>query len=183
MKLNLDNLQISTHAQQRAIERCKLDNTKLKEVNRYIRRNLSLAEYVGKVSSSDGTESELFVNGSVCFHLSLDQSVVKTVIKIDNKVPFSPITDKVKCLVHKEFRKLDRAEKARIKKLELFKRESDAEISYLKLREYKSRSQAVKFSCQGRIAALELRKQELENQLIQIKTDKRQVVKTLLTVI
>jgi hypothetical protein len=183
MKLNVKEVQISTHAQQRCIERVQLHNTKPKAVNNYIKNKLTKADYIGKVVGSDGKESEMFVSNQLCFYLSIDLSTVKTVIKIDNKVPFSPISNKVKELVHKEFRKLDRTEKAREKQLSLFECEAEVEISTLKLRMYKTKSQSVKFACQGRITALTNRLQELNNELEQIKTDKRQVAKALVTVI
>lgn len=183
MELNVGQIQVSTHAQQRCVERVPLHDTKPKAINRYIKNKLTKADYIGKVVGNDGKESEMFVNNQLCFYLSLDLSTVKTVIKIDNKVPFSPVSDKVKELVHKEFRKLDRSEKAREKQLNLFKCEADVEISTLKLRMYKSKSQSVKFACQGRIVALTNRLIELNNELEQIKTDKRQVAKALVTVI
>jgi hypothetical protein len=182
MQLYMDKIIVTTHAQERAIERFELKNTKPSEVSKYIKKNLVRAEYVGSVTCTDGSESELFVNGLMGFHLTPDFSKVKTIIKI-HKVPSSPISDKVKSMIHKEFRKLDRSEKARRKKLELFKREAQVEISHLKLKEYKTKSQPVKFSCKARITALEMRKQELENQLLQTKIDKRQVINTLITVL
>jgi hypothetical protein len=49
MQLYMDKIIVTTHAQERAIERFELKNTKPSEVSKYIKKNLLRAEYIGKM--------------------------------------------------------------------------------------------------------------------------------------
>ncbi|MEI2465180.1 hypothetical protein [Niallia taxi] len=180
-KININSIKLSDHAIKRSIERLKLKHTKDAEVTAYIRKQLLQSEYIGKITATDGTESEMFLVGTISIQLEPNLTVVKTILKYD-KLPYNPLSDKIKGIIHKEFRKLDRSERAKIKQLELHRYECEAEIAELKLRIYKTKSESVKFASQGRIAALNMRLLECENEIEQIKTDKRQVAYALATV-
>lgn len=130
-----------------------------------------------------GMKVTCFVNGKQCYQLTLDLKNIYTVYTIANKIPYSPIRSKLKEVIRKEFNKLDRREHAKIKRLELMEYEVASEISALKLRHYKTKSQSVKLSCQARISALEISLSELREEIQHLKMDKRQVAKTLATMV
>lgn len=170
----LSQVSLSDHGMKRARERLNWGNKSHIEIEGLLKKELSTAEYVGQISSSDGNVSEMFVKGSVSIHLSPDLKNIITVITYD-KLPYSPVNSKLKQLLHKEFRKLNRSESARHRRLELFRLEAKSEISELKLRAFKTRSESVRLACEGRVKSLSDRLFELENELIDIRNHKRQI--------
>ena len=183
LKVKIEDIKLSHHAYENAIERFSLEETERNEVEKYIRNNLLESEYIGSTTCTDGNEGHMFVNGKQCYQLTLDLKTIYTVYTIDNKIPYSPIRSKLKEVMRKEFNKLDRREHAKLKRLELMEYEVASEISDLKLRHYKTKSQSVKLSCQARINALEISLSELREEIQQLKMDKRQVAKTLAPVV
>jgi hypothetical protein len=180
-EIPINKITVSSHGYQRIIERCNLKRTRKEEVESYIRKQLLKSQYLGLVTSSDGNEGEMFVNGKYSIHLS-PENVGKVITILEhNKMPHSPVQDKVVSVVGREFRKLDRREKARIKQLELYELEADCEISELRLRMYKTKSESIKLSCEARIKALRTRLEELKNEIESIKSDKRKIAYTYCT--
>lgn len=182
MRLDLSKVKISAHATERGIQRLKINDLRPEKVNRYIKKQLENATYIGRIKATDGSESEMFAIGSYGFMLSPDLTTVKTVV-INDRLPYNPVHDKVKQLFEKEFRKLNRAEKAKLGKLELHNHEVEAEIAELKLRIYKTKSESVKLACQARIASLNTRLGELNVEIQQLQADKRQIAYALAGVI
>lgn len=179
LSVPLKSIEVSQHAHERAIIRFSLKYTSKSDVVKFIHKNLIQAEYIGQITDTEGNDSHFFVRNKIGFHLSLDLRLIYTVIKIEDKIAPSPINDKVKELIHKEFRKLDRKEKAELKKFELFKREANYKIAEVSLRKYKTKSLSVKMSCEALINALQESLQEYENNLLRIKTDKRKIAYSL----
>lgn len=177
-QIPLSTLSMSEHAYIRSIERLGLKRTERGEVESYIKKKLSQADYLGLVTAKNGNASEMFLIGNVSIHVNPELTNIVTVIKYD-KLPYSPLNEKVKCVYQKEFRKLDRSERAKIKKLHLHTYETNLEISELNLRKYKTRSESIRLSCSARIKALESHVEALKEELTQIKKDKRLVATNL----
>jgi hypothetical protein len=174
MELDVSKIDLSLHCIERAYERMNVTDWKKDKVCKYVKKQLEKSTYIGRISPTDGgTDSEMFTKGSYSFLLDTELTTIKTIIKTD-RLPYNPSQEKAKCLYEKEFRKLDRKEKARLKQLELHRYEVDLELAELKLHIFKTRSQAVKLSCQARMKALDDRLKEFENEIVQIKNDKRQ---------
>lgn len=175
-ELNTKQISLSEHAFTRCKERLNLKdkNSALGTIRGYLRKS----KRIGQVTSEDGKPSILYTYQSVGIYLSMDLQEVRTVVKHD-RLRYSPLRQKVFEMYHKEFRKLGRSEKARIKKLEIAKLEADCEISDLKLRIHKTRSQAVKAACQAHINAIQQHLDDLSNEIKEIQDAKRQVAKSL----
>jgi hypothetical protein len=183
MELDISKIFLSDHAIDRAYERMQLDSWKKEKVCKHVKSLLKRAKYIGRIApTDDGTDSEMFVKGSFSFLLNTNLTTVKTIIKTD-RLQYNPVQEKVKCLYEKEFRKLDRKEKARLNKLELYQYEVAAEISKHQLHIYKTKSISVKLACQGRIKALEQSLKELEIEINKVKNQKRQIAYALAQVI
>lgn len=182
MKLDVDNLIISSHAYSRALERLQLKSSKTSYVNKHIKKELSKSEYIGKVANNEGDNCELFIYRNTGYYISSDFKTVITVIK-HNRMSSPYFHDKVRPLAVKEFNKLDRSERSKMKKLEVYKLEAEIEAAELKLRIHKTKSISVKLACQGRIEALKTSIVDLENDIVQIKSNKKQVANILASVI
>lgn len=181
-RIKVEDIGLTDHGLERAIERLNLKRTSHNEVLSYLRNKLVNSIHIGRITSVSGNESEMFAFNNMSIQLSPDFKRIITVLHY-NKLSYNPASDKVKCLMHKEFRKLDRAEKARVKQLQLYTYESEVEVSLLKLKIHKSKSMSVKLSSKARIAALETRLEELKAEVEKIKCDKRQVAYALVSVI
>jgi hypothetical protein len=182
-EMPINRITVSDHAHQRCVERFGLQHTGRDAVSRYIHKHLADSKHVGKITSTDGNDGEMFVKSQFRFHLSPDLSTVITVVKVENKITPSPVNNKLNELAHREFRKLDRKEKARIRQLKRCELEGEVEIAECKLRAFKTRSEAVKLSCNARIVALENRLEELKQEIQCIKEDKRKVAYALASII
>lgn len=183
-QIKVSDIRVSDHAYERSIERFSLQYTKKDEVEKYLHKHLAEAEYIGRVRSTDGNEGEMFVKDKFCFQLSPDSlDTIITVVKIENKMKQIPAQEKVKRLIFKEFRKLHRTECARIRQLNEYKLESEVEISNLKLRKYRTKSDAVKMSCTARIKAVQMRLNELESEIDTLRDSKRKTAYALASVI
>lgn len=174
-RVKVVDVQLTDHSYERAIDRFSLKHTKKEDVLKYLQKHLSDAEYIGQVTSADGNDSEMFVKGQFCFHLNTELDKIITVVKIENKIKCNPVQDKMNNLVHKEFRKLDRTEKARLRKLHDYRYDVEIEIAEANRRIYRTRSESVKLACQARIKALELELEQLQLEIEQLRTSKRQV--------
>lgn len=173
-EVDINSINLTPHSVERAIERMELKRTKPEEVTSFVRKLLLTSDHLGRVASIDGHESEMYINNKYSFHVCPESLCVKTVLKYD-KLPYNPAQSKVKSLLHKEFRKLNRCEQAKLKRLKLHKLEVASEIADLELKIFKTKSQSVKLACKGRIAALRQSLTDFENEIERIKTEKRQV--------
>lgn len=182
MKVDVSKLQFTAHAMKRATERMDLPVSNPVKVRKHIRELIANATYIGRTMSTTETECEMFANDSYGFHLSTDLKKVVTIIKFE-KMPHNPVLEKVKMVVHREFKKIEKAEITQTRKLELHMHEAAVEIANLRLRKYKSRSEAVRMSCDARINALELSIKEARDEIVLIKSHKRQVARALASVI
>lgn len=182
-QIKVSDVEISQHAYERSIERFSLQHKKWDDVKRYLHKHLTDADYIGRIQCTDGNEGEMFVKNQFCFHLKPESfDTIITVIKID-KMKYSPAQTKIRNLVAKEFRKLNRREKARVRQLQEYKLEADLEVSKLKLRKYRTKSDSVKLSCDARIKAITLRLDELEKEIESLADMKRQTAYALATVL
>lgn len=181
-EIDVNQIFLTDHGYKRSVERMGLKQIERNKVNKHIRKLLLQSIYIGRITATDGNETDMFVYNKYSIHVSPIDYGVTTILEYD-KMKYNPAQKKINSLIWKEFRKLDKKERARIKQLKLHSLEIESEISQLKLRAFKTKSDAVKFSCKGRIAALQLHIQQSKNEIEQIKTDKRQIAYTLATVI
>lgn len=181
MELNLSKVVLSDHAYERAVSRLSLQWTEFSSVNKYIRNQLANADYIGVTTANDGNMCHMFINRGIALYLDKSLETVVTINKFD-KIPQNMLQDKIKNLFQKEFRKLDRSEKAKLKQLGLQKYEIELEIAELKLKEYKSKSESLKLACKGRIKALEIAINDFQEDIVKIKAEKRRIANAMVCV-
>lgn len=180
--MNVKKVVLTDHAYQRAIERFGLKVKDRQSVLGYCRSLLGKAKRIGVVTSEDGNEAVLYAGDRHAFFLTLDEQKIVTVSRHEH-VTFKPIKEKLALLHEKEIRKLERKEHALQKKIELAKLEAQVEIAELKLRIHKTRSEAVKNACQAKIKAIEQTLEEMNKELNEIKSLKRQVAKSMVSIL
>lgn len=176
----INRITLTNHALERAAERLGIQNNA--HATGFFREKLRDATRVGETLSRDGNESILYANDGVGMHLSPDLEKVITVC-IYNPLLYDPIKDKVKFLYDKELRKISRAERAKMRRMNYIKAELQIELAELNLRSLRTRSQAVRDSCQARTNAIQYHLQELEREVKLIQNSKRQLSKVLSTLV
>lgn len=179
--MDVNKLRLTNHAYQRIKERFNLNCDKEGALN-YCKGRLKNAERIGIIVSKEGEETVLYAIGREAYYLSLDETTIKTVTK-NVKITYEPIKEKIKEMHMKELRKLERKEKSKHKYLELLMLEANIELSQLKYRLHKTRSQAVKMACQARINALEITLQELQDEINNIKKEKTRIARSMVAVV
>lgn len=179
--MNVKKVVLTEHAYRRAIERFGLKRTDKQSVLCYCRSLLGKAKRIGVVTAENGNESVLYAGDRHAFYLSLDEQRIVTVNKHEH-VTFVPIKEKLRLLHEKEIRKLERKERSLQKKIELAKLEAEIEIAELRLRIHKTRSQAVKMACKAKINAIEQTLNDMNDELNDIKALKRQVAKSMISI-
>lgn len=180
--MNVEQLKITNHALKRIKERFNLKENSRQAILNYCKGQLRHAKRIGIVVSDDGKEAVLYAIGRQAYYLTLDETEVITVMRHE-KITYDPIKDKIKEISERELRKLDRKEKSKHKYLELLMLEANIELSQLKYRLHKTRSQAVKMACQARINALEMTLQELQDEINNIKKEKTRIAKSMVAVL
>jgi hypothetical protein len=178
-KLHLSKIQMTEHGYRRSQERFNMDKSQSLS---YFRSILSKAKLIGTVQDKNGKDSYLYGLGRIAVILDVESPTICTVYKQEN-ISYNPLKVKVAQLHEKEFRKLQRTESARIKKLETFKLEANLEIAQCQYRIHKTRSQAVRNVCYARINAVNERLVELENEIKEIQITKKHVAKSMISVI
>lgn len=177
--LDVDRMKVSRHAIRRARERYNRTNDK--DAEGYIRGILRRAEFVGEVPDDDGNPGYLFAYGRHAIIVSLDHKVVVSFQRFES-VTYDPLKEKVRELHAKEYRKLDRRERALRKRFKLIKAEADVEIAERKLAALKTRSEARRLACQARIRAVNEYIDELEGEIRAISDEKRRVLRSQVSV-
>ncbi|TCJ00011.1 hypothetical protein [Cytobacillus praedii] len=176
---NSKQITLTSHCLLRAKERFKMDEP---SAIGYFRSKLSTAKKIGLVISEDGSPCILYANGRVGMYVSLDHTEMKTVIKHES-VTYEPIKSKVAELHAKEFRKIARKETTYKRRLENSILEVNLEIANLELRKHRTRSISVKNACEARIAALRLHIKEKEDEIEEIIATRRQIARSMVSVV
>ncbi|MGM7720695.1 hypothetical protein [Metabacillus sp. Hm71] len=178
-KGKFDDIILSDHAYKRAKERFNMNDS---TAQGYFKSILNKATRIGIQKDEQGNNSVLYAHGRIAIYLSPDLTEIKTVLKQES-VTYEPIKSKVAELHAKEIRKLERAEKAKLKKLETEELQVAYEISKAKLRMHKTRSESVRSACSAYIKGLEQYIEQLKNEIITIQENKRQVCRSMVSVI
>lgn len=179
MEVDVTQVKFSNHAIMRAKERF---NKNQKEAIPYFRSVLKQAKYIGVIEDSDNNRSgQLFAYKRMAIHLSMDCKTVLTVYKADT-VTYEPLKDKVMELHKKKFNHCVIKERAKQKRLEQLKLESEVEIAECKLRQHKTRSIAVKNACAARINAIKQSLVEYQHEIDEIQIEKRRVARSMISV-
>jgi hypothetical protein len=188
-KVNQDNglsinkiskITLTNHAHERATERFGLKDRA--QATGFFREKLRTAGRLGEVIAADGNDAVLYANEGVAIYLSPDLEKVITVC-IHNPFKYNPLKDKVQLLYSKELRKISRTEKAQVRRVKHTKAELEIELAELNLRLLRTKSKAVKTSCEARIMAIKNHLHELEKELKGIQDSKRQISKVLTTLV
>lgn len=166
-------MKIEPHAQKRAIERFGVDGNRAAA---WIREQFATAVYVGDTFDNLGNQRRIFSNGSVLIVVNAKEQRVHTVYKAESR--HRNIKRKVVDLVEREVRRIE-------KQIEKFERESSikiaeiqVEIAELNLRKMKTRSEAVRLACDGRIGALYEEIREIRVELESAGAEWKRAVKT-----
>lgn len=173
--LDVDRMKVSRHAIRRARERYNRTNDK--DAEGYIRGILRRAEFVGEVPDDDGNPGYLFAYGRHAIIVSLDHKVVVSFQRFES-VTYDPLKEKVRDLHAKEYRKLDRKEKALKRRLELIRAEADVEIAERRLIALKTRSTARRLACRARINAINDYIHDFESEIKAVADEKRRVARS-----
>lgn len=181
--INVKKVLVGSHAIKRARERGHWDD-KLKDeqIRGNVRSLLGRAKRVCNSIDEEGNPSILFAVDKYEIHLSTDLQTVKTIIKQD-KITYKPIQNKVFELIHKEIRKLERKENARIRYLNSLTYDCQVEIAELNRRIFRTKSITVKQSCEARIAAINHTIKEYQQEIKEIQDEKRRISRALVAVI
>lgn len=175
----IDNVKMTDHSFKRAQERYNMDS---KNSLSYFRSQLKHAKRIGLQRAEDGSESVLYANGRNAIYVTPDLKFIKTVDR-HQSVTYEPIKAKVAELHAKEIRKIERAEKARLKKLENEELKANVEIANARLRMHKSRSQSVKVACAAYIKGIEQYIGQLKNEIEELQASKRQICRSMVSVV
>jgi hypothetical protein len=181
IKLEVDvlNIKFTNHALQRAKERF---NKSPKEAIPYFRSVLKEAKYIGIIEDSESNKSgQLFANKRIAIHLSMDCNAVLTVYKADT-VTYEPLKDKVLELHKKKFNHCTITERAKQKRLDMLKLETEVEIAECKLRLHKTKSNAVKLACEARIKAIKQSLLEYQHEIEELQSEKRRIARSMISV-
>lgn len=176
----ISKVEITDHAYKRASERFNFKEEKVAKAQ--IKGLLKKSKLIGMQLSENGTPSVLFAYKRHGFYLSRDLKTVLTVNRFES-VTYEPLKNKIAELHAKEIRKLERKESCKSKRLKLIELECQVELAELKLRYHKSRSESVKLSCQCRIKAINERLQELKEEINELQSAKRQVTRSMASVV
>lgn len=179
-ELNTKKIKMSPHAYARAAERFNKRNKE--EALGHFRGILRQAQKIGETTCEKGNRTILYAYQRHAVYLSLDLTTIITVNRFENTT-YEPIKDKMVSIHRKEFNKLERQERSTEKKLKLLQLESAIEIAQLNYRSIKTRSQNVKKECSYRIEELEAQLKNMEEELHKIKSSKRQVARSMVSVL
>jgi hypothetical protein len=179
MEIDVSQVTMSQHAIKRAKERFNIEP---KRASSYFRSVLEKAKYVGVIEDSENHKSgRLFAFNRIAIHLSMDCKTIMTVYKADT-VTYDPLKDKVLELHKKKFNHCVITERAKQKRLEQLKLESEVEIAQCQLRGYKTKSIAVKNACEARILAIKQSLVEYQHEIDEIQVEKRRVARSMISV-
>jgi hypothetical protein len=179
-RINVNKISMSDHAFKRADQRFGITD-RSKALSEF-RQKLKHAKIIGTVKDDYGNDCYLYGAGKTAIVIATDEPLIITVYRQDG-ITYDPLKRKVAELHAKEFRKLQRTEIARVRRLETVKLEADLEIAECKYRIHKTRSASVRIACQGRINAVNMHVCELENEIKQIQSTKKSVAKSMISVI
>lgn len=179
-ELKTKKIHMSDHAYQRMSERFGIKE-KTQALGR-VREWLREGHKVGLVTDENGKDAILYAFGRNAVYLSLDLSTVLTV-KREEHVTYKPIKNRLYEMHRKEFNKLDRLEKRKIKRKNLEQLRVNAEISHLEYRKAKTRSENVRVYCDTRIAELKNYINKLKNEIRSIKAEKNQVANSMVSIL
>jgi hypothetical protein len=179
MELDVTQIKFSNHAIMRAKERFNMHQ---KDAIPYFRSILKQSKYIGVIEDSDNNRSgQLFAYKRMAIHLSMDCKTVLTVYKADT-VTYEPLKDKVLELHKKRFNHCTITERAKQKRLEQLKLESEVEIAECKLRQYKTKSTAVRNACEARILAIKQSLLEYQHDIEELQSEKRRIARSMISV-
>lgn len=177
--LNVDHMKISNHAIRHAQRR--FNRSSRKDAEGYIRSILRRSEFVGETVDDDGRSAYMFAYGRHAIVVSLDHKTVLTIQRFES-VTYDPLKEKIRELHAKEYRKLDRKERALKNRFELIKAEADVELAELRLNALKTRSTARRLACRARINAINDYIRELESEIKTVADEKRRVARSQVSV-
>lgn len=198
--VDLTKVRITSHAYKRYLERfnTKKDKRNLEHVTQAVRCALGASQYVGRERSEEGNEGYLFVaknynGGDMKIILSDDLQNVITIMKhqdaklskpVEEAVTtiYTPLQAKINELYAKEYRKLERLERKLEKQSISAEYELNYEIAALKLRMFKTKSEAVKLSCRARITVLEQELQRMKQEVSQTKSTRKKIAKYIVAI-
>jgi len=172
-------IKLSSHAYKRANERFNMDENRAPG---YFRDVLRKAKRIGLHKDKYGNDSVVYAYGRIAVYVEPDLSEIKTVLK-QHSIVYEPIKSTVAELHAKELRKIERTERARIRKLEQEELKANVEIASAKLRMHKTRSESVRMACQAHINGIEQYIEQLKSEITEIQASKRQLCKSMVAVV
>lgn len=162
---------VDKHAVERAIERFNVPKDQAKK---WVNDNFRQSKYISKVLDRRDKELHLFSYNGIIFAVSEDFKTIFTVypfeaiekerIKPENNV-VKQIKNKMNNLIHIEIKKAQMEERKTKNKNSLTIAELEVELAQLKLFLMRARSESKKKAYMSRINAIQLRIEELDNEI------------------
>lgn len=180
-EINVKKLRVSDHAVQRIIERFNCKNEQ--EAINYVKSRFNNARYIGVTTCEQGHRSYMYCIGSIGIFVSMDLLHIKTVVNLESHGHYDGLKEKIEQMYLKEFRKADRSERSKNKRLEYIRLKNDAEIATLKYRAYKTRSHNVKNECESLIVKLQNEIRQCEYDIKNAESNKRKIARAIATVL
>lgn len=180
--LKLKDIALTSHSTDRARERLNITTKDYNTILGRVRNELKLAKYIGVILDDEGKESHLYSYNNIGYYLTMDKKKVATIM-IHNKISYAPLKKNMIELHKKEIRKLTRAEVARLKRFDEFKLKMQMEVSALEYKIHRSRSKRAKNTYMNMIDQWNQQHKELEDEIVNIKKEKRRVSRSLVALI
>jgi hypothetical protein len=163
---------VTRHAIDEAVKDFRVPHRTAEE---WIRSNFRKSRFIANIISGEGKPTRLFGYNGIAFAVDPHEDRVITVYPA---TPQTSVRDRVREMVTRELRKIERRERVLERKIALTKAELEIEKAQLQLRLLRARSEATKLACQARINAINEYFTQLDADLLAVKHEKRAVAKT-----
>jgi hypothetical protein len=163
-------VEVTKHAIERVNERFGISK---QQATNWVRQRMNSAEFVA-ITDNEGTAARMFAYAGAIFVLDIEVDRVISVYK-PYKQPL--LYDKVKSLVLRELKRVERIESKTERRNTLSKAELEVELAECKLMLLRSRSHSRRNVLQARINAIQIRINELDTEIIEVRTNKKHIAR------
>jgi hypothetical protein len=165
---------VTRHAVEEAVKDFRVPHRTAEE---WVRSNFRRSRFIANIISGEGKPTRLFGYNGIAFAVDPHENRVITVYPA---TPIVSVRERVREMVAKELRKIERRERVLERKIALAKAELEIEKAQLRLRMLRARSKATKLACQARINAIDEYFTQLDADLLAVKNEKRAIAKTVI---
>lgn len=186
-KVITEQPKLEKHAKERALERYGMTPDQLQH---FISVNMRNMQFVSLSTGYGGRLSRMFVLDDKTFIFALKENRLITTFPCDAKKASAKcaaymvrLKRKARAIFNDEVRRIDSAEAKALREIELFRAEVELEIGRLRSECVKTRSTAKKIAYKARIAALELRLEDVPSEIATVQVEKNRKLQALTSII